>query len=294
MRQPRVVAEIMGGIVLGPTLLGRIPGFSATIFPVESIPLLQLCATIGLVFFLFIAALEIDMRGMRSHMKSSVAISISGLVLPAGFGAILATILYPQFSDTSVNFGHFLLFIIVSVSITAFPILCRMLTELSLFDTKIGIVVITAGVGNDVVGWVLLALTVSLTNAKSNLTALWILFTCVGYTAFCWYPVRLGYRWIAVRTGSLEIGEPSSLMITLAITMVLVNAFFTDIIGLHAIFGECLIRGFVVPSSNCGAFKLGGFLSGLLIPHENGFSKRLVYRVEDIILNIFLPIVSRL
>ncbi|KAF9255001.1 Sodium/hydrogen exchanger [Marasmius fiardii PR-910] len=270
LKQPRAVAEIFGGIVLGPTLLGRIPHFSNTIFPAESIPLLQLCATIGLVFFLFLGALEIDHHAMGTHRKESIAISLAGLLVPAGFGCLLALILYPKFADPSLNFGIFLFFTIVSVSITAFPILCKMLVDLSLFRSKLGVVVISAGVGNDIVGWVLLALAVSLTNSASGLTALWILLTCIGYTLFCWYPVRLGYRWLAVKSGSLQSGNPSPLMVSLAIVIVIVNAFFTDIIGLHAIFG--------------------GFLAGLVIPQDNGFSVAMMGKFEGIIYTVFLPI----
>lgn len=238
MKQPRVVAEILGGIVLGPTLMGRVPHFTDRLFPASSIPLLQLCATLGLVFFLFLAALEIDVANMRKHGRISCVISIAGLLVPAGFGALLALILYPQFSSDTVNFGHFLLFTIVSVGITAFPILCKMLTELRLYETRLGVVVVSAGVGNDIAGWILLALAVSLTNSGSRLTPLWIFITCVGYTLLNWYPVLWCYRWLALKSGSLDSGVPSASMTSLAIVLLLVNAFFTDAIGLHAIFGE--------------------------------------------------------
>ncbi|KAL4262191.1 Monovalent cation:proton antiporter 2 [Pleurotus pulmonarius] len=269
-KQPRVVAEIMGGIVLGPTLLGRIDGFSETIFPAPSIPLLQLCATLGLVFFLFLAALEIDVQAVKSSARASSAISVAGILVPAAFGAILAVILYPQFSDPTVNFAHFTLFTIVSVSITAFPILCRMLEELKLYDTQLGVVVISAGVGNDIVGWVLLALAVTLTNSSSRLTPLWIVLTCVGFTIYNLFPVRWLYWWAARKTGGLEHGEPSAMMMSLAIFILIINAFFTDVIGLHAIFGA--------------------FLTGLIIPRENGYARNMFMKLDDIVSTIFLPI----
>lgn len=241
MKQPRVVAEIFGGIVLGPTLMGRIPGFSKTIFPPESLPVLQLCATLGLVLFLFIAALEIDIKDVTQQLRASAAVSVAGLVVPAAFGCLLALILYPAYADKDVEFGHFLLFTTIAVSITAFPILCRILTELGLFDTRLGVVVVSAGVGNDVVGWTLLALAVSLTNASSTLTPLWILLCCAGHTIICLGPIRYTYRWLALKSGSLQTGRPSGSMIGLAIVLLLANSFFTNIIGLHAIFGTILV-----------------------------------------------------
>lgn len=237
MRQPRVVAEIVGGIILGPSVFGRIPGFSAAIFPSQSIPLLNLCATFGLAFFLFTAGLEIDISLIRQHYRTSIAISLAGLLVPFGFGGILSVILYHQFADQAVNFGHFALFVAISVSITAFPILCRMLTELGLFDTKLGVVVISAGVGNDIVGWILLALAVTLVNAHSGVTAVWILLVCTGYALFCCFPVRYALRWLVKKTGGFN-QPPSAVAMTCLLVMVLVNAFFTDMIGLHAIFGE--------------------------------------------------------
>ena len=217
--------------------MGRIPGFSQTIFPAASITVLNLSATFGLVFFLFLAGLEIDLSLIKRHYRRSALVSAAGLIVPFGFGGILAVLLYHEYIDPTVNFGHFALFTAISVGITAFPILCRMLTELNLFDSELGAVVISAGVGNDVIGWVLLALAVSLTNSKDGVTAVYILLVCMGYTIFCCYPVRWGFLWLGKKTGSLETGKPSPVMITCSLIFVIISAFFTDIIGLHAIFG---------------------------------------------------------
>lgn len=110
-------------------------------------------------------------------------------------------------------------------------VLCRILTELKLLDTTVGIVVLAAGVGNDVVGWVLLALTVTLVNATSGLDALYVFLTGVGWTLFMLFPIRIGFRYIARRTGSLESGEPSPSMMLLTFLVVFISAFFTDVIG---------------------------------------------------------------
>ncbi|KAF7980666.1 hypothetical protein HWV62_37087 [Athelia sp. TMB] len=171
MRQPRVISEVIGGIFLGPTLFGRIPGFTEHIFPADTIPYLSLVANIGLCLFLFLVGLEIDASIIKRNARLSITVALAGMVIPFGFGAALSIPIYHHFIDASVKFTYFMLFTGVAYSITAFPVLCRILTELKLLDTTVGIVVLSAGVGNDIVGWTLLALSVALVNAGSGLTA---------------------------------------------------------------------------------------------------------------------------
>ncbi|KAF9515215.1 hypothetical protein BS47DRAFT_1376288 [Hydnum rufescens UP504] len=271
IRQPRVCAEIIAGIILGPTAMGRIPHFSAHIFPTASLPYLNLTATIALVLYLFLIGLEIDTRVMGKNLRQSALISAAGMLLPFGLGAAVSVPIYHKFVDHElVTFGHFLLFTCVAVSITAFPVLCRILTELKLLDTTVGVVVLAAGVGNDVVGWILLALTVALVNATSGLSALWVLLTAIAWVLFMLIAVRRAIYWLAKRTGSLETGVPTPLMMTLTLLTVFASAFFTDVIGIHPIFG--------------------GFLAGLCMPHEGGFAIALVEKIEDLVTILLLPI----
>ena len=147
--------------------------------------------------------------------------------------------------------------------------LCRILTELKLLRTSVGIVVLSAGVGNDVVGWVLLALCVALTNAGTGLTALWVLLVAVGYTLFLFLAIKPAFHWVLRRTGSLQNG-PSQGVIALTLLLVLVSSFFTSIIGVHAIFGA--------------------FMVGLMCPHEGGFAIKVTEKVEDLVSALFLPL----
>ncbi|EEB96290.1 hypothetical protein MPER_04598, partial [Moniliophthora perniciosa FA553] len=236
IRQPRVISEVIAGIILGPSIMGRIPRFQSSIFPTDSMPLLNLTATIGLILFLFIVGMEIDTRVIKNNIRASAAVSIAGLVVPLGLGAALGVGVYREFVNPAVNFGYFILFVAVAVGITAFPVLCRILTELKLLDTTVGVVTLSAGVGNDVVGWILLALAVALVNASDGLTALYVLLASVGYILVLLYPIRWGFVWLARRTGSLEQGTPTTLMMTVTLLMVFISGFFTDIIGVHAIF----------------------------------------------------------
>ncbi|KAI0091841.1 Sodium/hydrogen exchanger family-domain-containing protein [Irpex rosettiformis] len=270
IRQPRVISEVIAGVILGPSIMGRIPGFSNSIFPVDSLPMITLTSTIGLVLFLFLVGLEIDVRIVKKNFKSASAISIAGLIVPLGLGAALGIPIYHQFVNPDINFGYFLLFTAVAIGITAFPVLCRILTELKLLEDPVGAITLAAGVGNDVVGWILLALTVALVNAGSGLTALWILLTAIGFVFFLLIPIKWAYRWLCCRTGSLENGTPTTTMMTITLVIVFISAFFTDIIGIHAIFG--------------------GFLAGLIIPHDNGYAIALVEKLEDLVSPLFIPL----
>lgn len=151
----------------------------------------------------------------------------------------------------------------------AFPVLCRILTELKLLQTQVGVVVLSAGVSNDVIGWILLALCVALVNASSGITALYVLLTCVAWVLFLVYAVRPVFIIILRRTGSLSNG-PTQSMVALTVLLVFTSAFFTGIIGVHPIFGA--------------------FLVGLICPHEGGFTIKLTEKIEDLVAVFFLPL----
>lgn len=151
----------------------------------------------------------------------------------------------------------------------AFPVLCRILTELKLLGTNVGVVVLSAGVGNDVVGWILLALCVALVNAGSGLTALWVFLVCAGYVVALIFIFRPLFIRFLESTGSLKKG-PSQSVVAVTLLIVLASAFFTQVIGVQAIFG--------------------GFLIGLLCPHEGGFAVKLTEKIEDLVATLFLPL----
>ncbi|KAL8756864.1 MAG: hypothetical protein Q9184_004365 [Pyrenodesmia sp. 2 TL-2023] len=273
IRQPRVIAEILGGILLGPSVLGRIPGFSDAIFPQASLPVLSIAANLGLVLFLFLVGLEVDLRLLLSNWKVALSVGAAGMALPFGLGCAIAYGLYHEFREDSgllpISFGTYALFVGVATAITAFPVLCRILTELKLLQDHVGIVVLSAGVGNDVVGWILLALCVALVNAGTGISALWVLLTSVAYVLFLVYAVRPALVWILRRSGSLQNG-PTQSMVALIVLLTLASAFFTGIIGVHAIFGA--------------------FLVGLICPHDDGFAIKLTEKIEDLVTVFFLPL----
>jgi Kef-type K+ transport system membrane component KefB len=269
LSQPKVIAEVLGGIILGPTVFGRVPGFTEHVFPPASIPYLSLVASIGLCLFLFLVGLEIDAGVIKRNTRLSAIVALAGMILPFGIGGGLSVAIYKEFISPNVQFAHFMLFIGVAYSITAFPVLCRILTELKLLDTTVGVVVLSAGIGNDIVGWILLALTVALVNAGSGLTAVYILLTCIGWAIFILFPVKFALKWLAKKTGSIETG-PSVFFMTVTIIILFGSAFFTNIIGVHAIFGA--------------------FLAGLIVPREGGLAIAITEKLEDMVSVIFLPL----
>lgn len=147
--------------------------------------------------------------------------------------------------------------------------LCRILTELKLLGSPVGVTVLAAGVGNDVTGWILLALCVALVNNNSGLTAVWVLLTVVAWTLFLVFLVRPCFIWILKRNGSFANG-PSQGMVALSLLIALTSAWFTGIVGVHPIFG--------------------GFLAGLICPHDGGFAIKLTEKIEDIVAVLFLPL----
>ncbi|KAK7747300.1 hypothetical protein SLS53_001553 [Cytospora paraplurivora] len=271
--QPRVIAEVIGGILLGPSVMMRIPNFKNSIFPTDSMPVLNNVANLGLIIFLFLVALEVDVRLFTRNWKVALSVGLAGMILPFGLGFAIAWGLYNQFrieSDLAeINFGVYALFIGTALSITAFPVLCRILTELKLLRSSVGVTVLAAGIGNDVTGWILLALCVALVNNASGLAALWALLCTIGWALFLVFGVRPGFLWCLKRTGSIQNG-PTQGMVALTLLIVLTSAWFTGIIGVHPIFGA--------------------FLAGLICPHEGGFAIKLTEKIEDLISVLFLPL----
>ena len=273
LRQPRVIAEVITGILLGPSVMGHIPGFTTTIFPSSSMPAFTLAATLGLVFFLFLVGLEVDLRYLFSNYRIAVSVGTLGMAIPFGLGCGIAVGLYHQFREDSglkpISFGVYMLFIGVATSITAFPVLCRILTSLHLLQTPVGVIVLSAGVANDVVGWILLALCVALVNTSTGLAALYIFLTAIGYTLFLAFMIRPAFLWVLKKTNSLQNG-PTQTVVALTVLLVLASAFFTGIIGIHPIFGA--------------------FMVGLICPHQGGFAVKLAEKLEDFVTVLFLPL----
>ncbi|CAG8812448.1 18828_t:CDS:2, partial [Racocetra persica] len=274
IRQPRVISEVIGGIILGPSVLGHIPGYKHNVFPDESITYLNLLANLGLVLYLFLVGLELNPRMIKNNLRSVAFISASGIILPFALGVGVAYGLYgamnnQQVDGQNVPFTSFVLFICVAMAITAFPVLARILSELKLMRTPVGNCALTSAVGDDITAWILLALVIAIINAANYLTALYSFLLCAGWTLIVGFIVRPILLRIIIATNSNQT-SPSTLMVAITLSIVLISAFITNIIGVHYIFG--------------------GFIIGVILPHEGGFAVGITEKIEDLISVLFIPI----
>ena len=268
--QPRVVGEMLAGILLGPSLLGWLaPGLSAALFPPESLSALSAFSQIGLVFFLFLVGIENDPSQLRGHREAVVLTSHASITFPFLLGTLLALYLYPHFSDGSVTFMQFALFMGVSMSITAFPVLARILEEVGQKNTPIGAIAIVCAAVDDVTGWLVVALVLLLTQGSTGHLPLWLTLICTAvYLVTMLGLVPRGLRWLWCRNQGT--GPVNGTMLASALLVTLISASATEYLGLHALFG--------------------GFVAGLVMPKDPRFVHAVTAKLQDVTLILLLPV----
>ncbi|KAJ1728147.1 K(+)/H(+) antiporter, partial [Coemansia biformis] len=270
LHQPTVISEVIGGILLGPSVLSRWKAFADNVFPQESLTNIRLVANLGLVLFLFIVGLELDPRILKRNLRSSLIVSSIGMAVPFGLSIATSYALYTILMDSKGKFSTFFLLIGVAMSITAFPVLGRILSEQNLLNTTAGSISMSAAAIDDVVSWCLLALIIALSNNSSGLSALWVFLVGAGFALSVIFIVRPVYAWYLRRNGVLNGREPKQSVLFVTFTLVLMASYFTDIIGIHSIFGA--------------------FIIGVIVPHEGGFAIKVTETVEDVVQIYFLPV----
>jgi Kef-type K+ transport system membrane component KefB len=245
LRQPSAVGEIAAGIALGPSVFGWLaPGLSAMIFLPDATPIghdtaqvLRVLSQLGLIFLLFLMGLQFDFSHLKTNVRGAIGVSITGIVLPLMLGIGLAHLLHPYLASTTDERG-FRLFMGTAMSITALPMLARMMQELNITRTRLGAITITAAAVDDAAGWILLATVTALIQAKfhPSATALMVVET-IGFTLFMVYIARpFLRRWIrssmAKNNGELSLNTIAMLFVALFSSSIL-----TSLIGIFAIFG---------------------------------------------------------
>jgi Kef-type K+ transport system membrane component KefB len=244
--QPPVIGEIVAGIVLGPSLLGWLaPSVSAAMVPGSALPYLNVVAQFGIILYMFRVGLELDWQHVRGRLHATVAISHASIIVPFVLGSALALALYPRLAGPNVGFMPFALFLGVAMSVTAFPVLARILTDRRLSRTPLGAVAMTCAAVDDVTAWCLLAFVEGVARARVSdavtVVALTLLFMIV-----MWFVVRpLVAAWTSKRAGV----PPTENVLALALGALLVSALTTEAIGLHAVYGAFLI-GAIIPSDS--------------------------------------------
>jgi Kef-type K+ transport system membrane component KefB len=268
VKQPAVIGEMFAGILLGPSLLGRVaPVVSAHLFPALGLPFLSVVSQIGVVLFMFLVGVQLDTGLLRNRTRAALAISQASIVTPFLTGAALAPWLYPSYSSGGVSFAEFSLFIGVSMSVTAFPVLARILTDRRMDESRIGSIALACAAVGDVTAWCLLAFVVGVARAQPGRV-----FLTVGLTAAFIVLMLTLVRPAAVRFARREPASPNSSRGKLAIVCaaLLLSALATQRIGIHALFGA--------------------FLLGVVVPHDSRLAHEIRTRLEDAVVTFLLPV----
>jgi Kef-type K+ transport system membrane component KefB/nucleotide-binding universal stress UspA family protein len=289
--QPMVIAEVAAGIMLGPSLLGWLaPHALATVFPASSMPMLNIMSQVGLIFFMFLIGLELDPKLLHGRGRTSVIISHSSIVVPFVLGSLLALYLYPILSKPrevpftpflqfmgadpslykphNVPFTSFMLFMGVAMSITAFPVLARILSERRLMRTKIGAIAIACAAVDDVTAWCVLAFVVSIVRASGISSAIVTSICALLYIFFMIFVVRPFLARVGARSTNREGLNQNIVAVTFI--LLLLSSTATELIGIHALFGA--------------------FLFGAIMPREGGYAQALAEKLEDFVVVFMLPL----
>jgi len=265
IHQPPVIAEVIAGILLGPSLLGQIsPEAYAYILPGSVAPFLGVVAQLGVILYMFLVGLELNPDHLRGQVHATVATSHASIIAPFVLGSGLSLYLYPRFSTSDVPFTNFALFIAIAMSITAFPVLARILAERNMMRTKLGVVAITCAAVDDVTAWCLLAFVVGVVQAKAD-GALVVALLTIGFIGFMYFVVRP----LIARMASAWDRNPTQGGIAIALVGVLFGALTTEAIGVHAVFGA--------------------FMLGAIIPHDSTLARSLRESLENVVTILLLP-----
>jgi Kef-type K+ transport system membrane component KefB len=269
LQQPQVIGEIVAGILLGPSFLGWVaPEVAASLFPPAVIPSLKILSEYGVLFFMFLVGLELDPALLRGRGHAAVVISHVSIIAPFFLGALLSLFLYTRLSSDAVPFTSFALFLGAAMSVTAFPVLARILIERDLLKTKVGAVTLTCAAVDDVTAWCLLAFVVATVRAAGLHQALMTAGFALIYIGVMFFLIRP----LLSRFGRLyeNSGRLSQNLVAVIFVLVLVSATATDLIGIHSIFGA--------------------FMLGAILPKEGGFVRELTEKIEDFAVVFLLPI----
>ncbi len=267
--QPMVIGEVLAGIILGPSFLGLFfPAAFAFIFPAESLGNLQFLSQIGLILFMFIIGMELDLKLLKNTARTAILVSHASIVFPYLLGVILSLYLFADYAPAAIGFLPFALFMGISMSITAFPVLARILQERGLTKTPLGTMSLTCGAIDDVTAWGILAAVIAIVKSGSMSGAVYTIGLSLVYIVIMLFLVQP----FLLRVGKIYISRETlnKTLVALIFIMLFISAYITETIGIHALFGA--------------------FIAGVIMPHNIDFKKNLVEKIEDVSLVLFLPL----
>ncbi|MDR1699409.1 MAG: cation:proton antiporter, partial [Prevotellaceae bacterium] len=270
--QPSVIGEILAGIALGPSILGHFfPDISAFLFSPDSLQSIDILSRIGLVLFMFVIGMELDLNVIKRKMGETFFISHASIFLPFLSGIVLAYFVYQQpefFRGMTIKPLHFYLFVGISMSITAFPVLARILQERDMSRTNFGGLAMASAANIDVTAWCLLAIIIAVVQAGSLGSALYIVAAAAVFVAFMFLVVKPLMKRVSDRYLTQETISRS--VVALVFLLLIISAFTTESLGIHALFGA--------------------FLLGVVMPTGSDFRKILTEKIEDVALVFLLPL----
>ncbi|MFN0201940.1 MAG: cation:proton antiporter [Bacteroidia bacterium] len=267
--QPTVIGEIVAGIVLGASVLGNYcPEISGFLFPPSSFSALQLLSKVGLILFMFIIGMELDLEVVRKRAGEALIISHTSIVFAYFVGAILAYFLYDAFAPKDKSFLVFALFMGTSMSIAAFPVLARIIQERGLTKTPFGALIITCAAIDDITAWCLLAIVIAIAKAGGIESSFVTIALAITYLAFMWWVIRPFFERIGKKYFAREtINRP---IVAFVFIILFISAYLTELLGIHAL--------------------IGAFIAGVVLPENKDFRHILTGKIEDLSLILLLPL----
>ena len=267
--QPTVIGEIIAGIVLGPSLFGLyFPDLKESLFPLESLGNLYVLSQVGLILFMYVIGMELDLKVLKNKANEAVVISHASIVIPFALGIGLSYFIYHQFAPVGVEFLSFSLFMGIAMSITAFPVLARIVQERGIHKTRLGTIVITCAAADDITAWCLLAAVIAIVKAGSFVSSFYIIGLAIVYVLMMLFVVKPFLK----RVGDLYAKKDNIKKSVVAIFLLtlIVSSYLTEVIGIHALFGA--------------------FMAGAIMPDLSKFRNIIIEKVEDVSVILLLPL----
>lgn len=267
--QPSVIGEIIAGIFLGPSLLGMyFPEFSLALFPIQSLGNLQFLSQIGLILFMFVIGMELDLKVLKNKANEAVVISHASIVIPFALGIGLAFFVYKSFAPEGIPFLSFSLFMGIAMSITAFPVLARIVQERGIHKTRLGAIVITCAAADDITAWCLLAVVIAIVKAGTFESALYVIALAFLYVIVMLFIVKPFLKRVGdLYAKSENLSKP---VVAIFFLTLILSSYATNIIGIHALFGA--------------------FMTGVIMPDISKFRTIFIEKVEDVSVILLLPL----
>ena len=267
--QPTVIGEIVAGILLGPSLLGMYyPDFAGILFPKDSLGNLQFLSQIGLILFMFVIGMELDLKALKNKAHDAVVISHASIIFPFALGIGLAYFIYESFAPKGIGFTAFGLFLGISMSITAFPVLARIVQERNIHKTRLGSIVITCAAADDVTAWCILAAVIAIVKADSFSSSLYVIVLALLYVFLMLKVVRPFLKRVGdINRTKESLSKP---IVAIFFLTLLLSSYASELIGIHALFGA--------------------FMAGVIMPENAKFRTVFIEKVEDVSVIILLPL----